>query len=103
MINPVRTDMNCTNCSKAFVAQLDMGLDGNHVVECPHCGHEHCRVIKKGEVTGDRWEGRNDGPRVEVDKRCVWKSDSQPMQTNTAASFLRDSWLNKMGDKWTQQ
>ena len=94
MVNAVRTDMNCTNCSRNFIAQLDFGLDGNHVVECPYCGHEHCRVITNGKVTGDRWDGRNQ--RVDVDKRCVWKSDSQPIQTSIASAFIRDAWLNRM-------
>lgn len=95
--NPVRTDMNCTNCSKNFVATLDMSLDGNHIVECPYCGHEHCRVIKDGKVTGERWESR--GQRINVSKRLVWKSDAQPVYTSTAAAFIRDSWLNRVGQK----
>lgn len=93
MIQPVRTDMNCSECSRNFIATLDMGLDGNHIVECPYCGHEHCRVIKAGKVTSERWESRMQ--RVDVDKRCVWKSDSQPIKTTTAAQFLREKWLNR--------
>lgn len=89
----IRTDMNCTNCSKNFIAQLDLGVDGNHVIECCYCGHEHCRVVKKGRITGDRWESREQ--RIDVDKRCVWKSDSQPIQTSTAAAFIRESWLSR--------
>lgn len=92
--NTIRTDMNCTHCNKNFIAQLDMSVDGNHIVECPYCGHEHCRVIKKGKVTGDRWEGR--AQRVDVDKRCVWKSDSQPIITSTAGAYMRQAWLNKV-------
>lgn len=94
MENPVRTDLNCTECHKNFVAQLDFAVDGNHIVECPYCGHEHCRVIKNGVVTGERWETRMQ--RVDVAKRCVWKSDSQPIFTSTAAAFIRDAWLNKV-------
>lgn len=92
--DPVRTDMNCTECGKNFIAQLDFALDGNHVVECPYCAHEHCRVITNGRVTGDRWESRHQ--RHDVDKRCVWKSDSQPAVTTTAASFIRELWLNRL-------
>lgn len=93
MNDPVRTDMNCTNCHKNFIAELDMALDGNHVVECPYCGHEHCRVIKAGKVTGDRFESRKQ--RIDVEKRCVWKSDSRPIVTSSAAHFLRQKWLNR--------
>ena len=90
----LRTDMYCHDCDKNFVAKLDLLTDGNHIVECPHCGHEHCRTIKKGKVTGDRWDGRN-GKRIDVDKRSVWKSTSQPIVTSSASAFIRDRWLNK--------
>jgi len=92
---PVRTDMYCTECDRNFIAQLDFSIDGNHVVECPHCGHEHCRVIEEGVVTGDRWSSRYQ--RINVEKRCTWKSDSQPIQTSTASHFIREKWLN-MGE-----
>lgn len=88
-----RTDMDCHNCHTMFVAELDFSINGNHVVECPRCGHEHCRVIKDGIITGDRWEGREQ--RVDVDKRCVWKSDVLQMKTSIASQFLRDAWLNR--------
>lgn len=94
--DPVRTDMNCTNCHKNFIAELDFGVDGNHVVECPYCAHEHCRVIKDGVVTSDRWGSHNHLPRVDVEKRCVWKADSQPMVTSTAAAFIRQKWLDRL-------
>lgn len=88
-----RTDMHCSNCSRNFIAELAMFLDGNHIVECPYCGHEHCRVIKGGAITDDRWDSRSQ--RIDVEKRCVWKSDSQPITTSTAAAFLRERWLNR--------
>lgn len=94
MIDPVRTDLHCTECSSNFIAQLDMGLDGNHVVECPYCGHEHCRVIEAGVVTGDRWDSRLQ--RVSVRQRSVWKSPSQPMVTSVASVFIRERWLNRV-------
>jgi len=92
--NLVRTDMYCTNCSKNFVAELDFGIDGDHVVECPHCDHEHCRTITNGEVTGDRWSSRNNRPRIDVSKRRIWKHSVLQMRTSTASSFIRDRWIN---------
>jgi len=89
----VRTDMDCHQCGKGFVAELDFDVDGNHIVECPRCGHEHCRVIKKGVITGDRWDTRSQ--RVNVDKRCVWRSDAVPATTSVASVFIRDAWLNR--------
>lgn len=90
----IRTDMNCTNCYKNFIAQLEEELDGNHIVVCPYCGHEHCRVITDGKVTGDRWDSRNQ--RVDAKAfKSTWKSDSQPIKTSVASAYLRDSWLSR--------
>jgi len=88
----VRTDMNCTNCSKNFIAELDHSVDGNHIVECPYCGHEHCRVIEDGKITGDRWSTRHQ--KADTDKKRVWKHNVLPMKTSTASSFIREKWLN---------
>ena len=92
----VRTDLNCTNCSKNFVAQLDFSVDGNHIIECPYCLHEHCRTIKDGLVTGDRWDSR--AQRVDVKGLSVWKADSRPIMTSTAAAYLREKWLGRYGN-----
>jgi hypothetical protein len=92
--DPVRTDLNCTYCQKNFIAQLDMGLDGNHIILCPYCSHEHCRVVNKGVVTGDRWDTREQ--RHDVSKECVWKSPNAPIVTSMASHFLRERWLNRV-------
>jgi len=34
-------------------------LNGNHVLTCPNCKHEHCRVVRDGKVTDIRWDSRN--------------------------------------------
>ncbi len=94
LLNPIRTDMNCTNCSRNFVCEFDFGLDGNHVVECPHCLHEHCRVIEEGEVTEERWSSRYSEAH-RVDSRRVWASSKAPIRTSSAAEFIRQAWLNK--------
>lgn len=89
-----RTDMHCHACSKGFIAELDFSINGNHVVECPRCGHEHCRVIIDGRITDDRWGTR--GYTNTVKGRSFWKSNVLPAQTTTAAAFLRDLWLNRV-------
>jgi DNA-directed RNA polymerase subunit RPC12/RpoP len=91
---PHRTDMECTECGKTFRAELDYSVNGNHVVECPYCAHEHCRVIVGGRVTGERWDTRHQ--RVDVPARHVWKSNVTPgAQTSTAAWFIRERWANR--------
>lgn len=89
----VRTDLNCTECGKNFIATLNHDVEGNHVVECPWCAHEHCRVITNGAVSSDRWDSRRQ--RVDVPKRHVWKNFGENIATSTASAFIRDRWLNK--------
>lgn len=92
-----RTVMNCTECGKQFVALLDYALNGNHIVECPHCGHEHCRVIVNGKITEDRWSSRygTDKDRDGIKARRVWKHDVLPMQATSASEFIRQRWLDR--------
>lgn len=54
-----RQTMYCHACQQDFTAELDMDFDGNHVIICPICQHEHCRVVKDGVVTSERWDQRN--------------------------------------------
>ena len=91
-----RTDMTCTECSKKFIAELDFRIDGNHVVECPHCGHDHFRLIENGKITEERW--KSGIPTTRVGKGKVIKvEDGLEMRTSTAAQFIRDAWLNRSG------
>lgn len=98
----IRTDMYCHSCDKNFIAELDFDIEGEHIVECPHCGHEHCRKIEKGIITGDRWDGRNDKKDMARRGR-VWKHNVLQIKTSSAAAhirdrFLRHRWLNPGGD-----
>ena len=90
----IRTDVDCTSCGKLFIAKLNFDLDGNHQILCPHCGHEHWRVIRKGVVTGDRWGSQN-GPNRPVPTERMWSDTTTGATTTTAAKFIRERWLTK--------
>lgn len=93
----VKTIFNCTECRKSIVALLDYSIAGNHIVECPHCGHEHCRVIENGRITEDRWSSRfgTDKTRDAIKPRRVWKHNVLQAQTTSASEFIRQRWLEK--------
>lgn len=55
----VETEIHCHECNKYFKVDFDTDKNGNHVVRCPNCNHEHCRVINDGKVTSARWDRRN--------------------------------------------
>lgn len=91
----VKTSLHCHECGKDFVALLDYSLDGNHVVQCAHCGHEHCRVITKGKITEDRWSSRygTDKTKDGIKARRVWKDNVLPMKTYSSAEIMREMFL----------
>lgn len=92
-----KTVMYCHECSKEFVALLDYTISGNHIVECPHCGHEHCRVIENGKITGERWSSRHgsDKDKHGIKARRVWKHNILQMQATSASEFIRQRWLDR--------
>ena len=89
-----RTEMSCHSCGKQFVAELDFDVDGDYVIECVHCSHEHYRTIQKGKITESRW-GSDRRPNDPLRPRSVWKSSVIKAQTSTVAHFLRERWLNR--------
>lgn len=93
---PERQELHCHACDRYVQFTMDMSLNGNHVLECPNCGHEHCRVVKDGVITEDRWASRN-GPAMYV--TAVTSSATSTFvtysATNQAANhFLYQSWMN---------
>lgn len=93
-----RTLTKCTNCPHTFIAELDSDVNGDHVMICPWCGHEHFRTIKDGVVTEARWYSKNDPdkPKDPVRARRVWKSGDIQGQTSTASWFIQERWLEKL-------
>lgn len=88
-----RTDLHCHACDKNFIAAFDFDIEGNHLVLCPHCGHEHFRVIVAGKITEERWSSGYG--TTAVPPASVWKSADGKGRTSTAAEFIRASWLNR--------
>ncbi len=56
-------ELHCHACGQYVQFRLDMNMNGAHVLNCPNCGHEHCRVVENGKITDDRWDQRNGNQR----------------------------------------
>jgi len=54
-----RQELWCHKCENYVQFDIDVSLNGNHEIICPKCGHVHCRVVKDGIITDDRWDSRN--------------------------------------------
>ncbi len=89
-----RQELWCHDCEHYVQFNMDLSVDGNHVLECPNCGHEHCRVVKDGKITDIRWDSRN-GPSILIIASATTFSTSSTWDTSGATSiFLYGSWMD---------
>jgi hypothetical protein len=85
------TEFYCHWCNGYIRIALDFEFDGNHVIICPKCKHEHCRVIKDGKVTSDRWQSRNQTFTYRVTTANYFLASASDSNANV---FISQAWLN---------
>ena len=98
-----RQELHCHACDRYVQFNMDLSLNGNHVLKCPNCGHEHCRVVTDGKITADRWDSRN-GSAIYISANTATTSNTSIFTTNltaaaasnSSASIAMSSWLNMM-------
>lgn len=100
-----RQEIHCHHCNGYVSFDMDMELNGNHVLTCPKCGHEHCRVIKDGVITSERWDQRNgnSGAVFYISTSSVVYNTISSTQTffdssttsGSGAVYLTDLWMNR--------
>lgn len=97
-------ELHCHNCNRYVQFPMDMSLNGNHVLRCPNCGHEHCRVVKDGVITNDRWDSRNSTyiiTSATTSASSTWTTytsmgttSASNLTSDSARTFLYNSWSN---------
>lgn len=89
-----RQELWCHDCSGYVQFDLDTALNGNHVLTCPRCGHEHCRVVQDGQITDIRWDSRN-GPTIAISGSSTsWTSTSTWVSTGATNVQMYALWMN---------
>ncbi len=83
--------MYCHDCDKSFSVDIDIQADGNHIFKCPHCQHEHCRVVKGSDITKDRWDTRNGNRGAVYYPRTYFDA---PSTSSTADLIVADRWAS---------
>ena len=87
MIN--RHRLYCHECDGYIIVDIDDKLNGNHVIVCPKCQHEHCRVVRDGQITDTRWDQRNG---------CTYRYNPLLSGWTSSASIVNNiytsAWLN---------
>lgn len=92
----VRTEERCTECKKTIVAKIDFGINGNHRIICPYCGHVHCRVIEDGKMTGDRWRSDAGQEWIEAPTESMWSDETLNIKTTAVHQHIREKFLGKI-------
>lgn len=88
-----RQELYCHACNGYVQFVVDLEADGNHVLHCPSCGHEHCRVVKDGVITDIRWDSRN-GPTYAISTGATSYSTTAVIWTSSSASTNTAAYAN---------
>ena len=91
-----RQEIHCHACKKWVQFDIDTDLDGKHVLDCPNCGHAHCRFVDNGNITDRRWDQRNGDLPVYIASPYTSTTSSASSYTffSTGSIYLHQSWLN---------
>ena len=91
----MRQGMHCHACGDDFSVDMDMQADGNHVFRCPQCRHEHCRVVKNGEITEEGWAQRNNYNYQTYYPRVYTSNSATSTYASTSGDWYTSSaWAN---------
>ena len=89
-------ELHCHACNNYVQFDLDPEWrNGNYVIKCPNCAHEHCRVIKDGRVTDRRWDHRNSAqPATYLGATSSTVSISYTFVGKATGTFMSEAWAN---------
>ena len=95
-----RQELYCHDCERYVQFNIDTSLNGNHVLTCPNCGREHCRVVKDGIITDDRWDSRNQTfsitGSITFSSTSAYTITDVTSTTTTADYFITAAWTNSV-------
>ena len=97
-----RQELHCHNCDQYVQFNLDLELNGKHILKCPKCGHKHYRYIHDGEISDRRWsQDPSQKNTYQVSPFTVTYSAtstySDYINSGTSGStFLYRSWMNSV-------
>lgn len=104
-MNKERQELYCHECQQYVQFDIDISLNGNHIITCPNCGHEHCRVVTNGVITETRWDSRNRNTYGNYQTYTAMAITSSSTSTFTVYStagtndnFMYGAWMNASTD-----
>lgn len=55
-----KQSLYCTDCGKYLEIKTKKEKNGNLIIICDKCGHQHCRHVHNGIISSDRWDSREE-------------------------------------------
>jgi hypothetical protein len=87
-------ELHYHNCDMYVRFNLNTELNGQHIIECPNCGHKHYRYILDGKISDRRW-GR-DPSQDQIFTACntTYSTVSFFESCTSATTYLRSLWFD---------
>ena len=88
-------------CQKYVLVNMNLALEGEHVMICPSCEHQHYRKVEKGQITDIRHGQGNRVDTIEPMPSAVFESREAAVAAlglttgKKRNSFLNRIWLRK--------
>ena len=89
-----RQELWCHACDRYVQFDLDLGINGYHVVVCPNCSHRHYRVVDQGRITGFRWPFWTSVVAAATGCTASAHSVYQSIYDSSDCSYLAGAWYN---------
>lgn len=92
-------ELHCHNCNRYVQFPLDLSMDGQYVLNCPNCNHQHYRVVNKGVISEVRWgtdpsQMQSTPPGWITILNATSTTASVDTSSSSASQILNQSWLN---------
>ena len=90
-----RQELCCKVCKRYVQFDLDLSIDGNHVVVCPRCSNQHYRAVHEGQLVGDHFWNKHWGQTFYVPPSGVTQTRESTFDSTTAGSpALYRAWMD---------
>jgi len=76
---PAEQELFCHDCCNYLRFKTKPEKSGKLTIVCDYCGHKHCRIVKKGLVTSDRWDRKNGWDKADKSLGVMASSHKQSL------------------------
>jgi len=91
-------------CQKYVLVNMNLALEGEHVMVCPACGHHHYRRVENGQITDIRHNaGLNRADTIEPMPSAVFASREQAYEAMGLGKKKRNSFLQSLWRRKAQE